>query len=178
MMDWELLLVFFLIDAWNQTPDFLFIEKKSFGNPWGPPAFTQLPHRINYSFVLDLCCAKPHGVKAIMAIKNLIKLCCCDSVQTKDLLCVWISTRIDAVIRNYGQFANESVQTTLLSESNKRVDSWVERIQNLDTEPLFIFHLYVVSLGLQTVCVYGHLYNTFESTNLQHGTECRFTAIN
>lgn len=79
-------------------------------------------------------------------------------------VCVWISTRIDSVIRNYGRRANESVQTTLLGESNKRVDSWVEWIQNLDKWPLF--HLVFFMLPLFD-CVYGRLCNTFQCTGLQ-----------
>lgn len=51
-------------------------------------------------------------------MQNLIKHSCCDLVQTKDVLCVDIN-KDDAVIRNYGRFANESVQTSLFSELNK-----------------------------------------------------------
>lgn len=139
MMDWELLLIFsprcmkpktWLPFHWRKL--------------WKPPRasnlykLSKLSYRISYSLVQALeFCAKPHWVKAIRSMQNLIKQSCCDLVQTKDVLCVDIN-KDDAVIRNYGRFANESVQTSLFSELNKWVDSRIGiNIYNLDKLPLF-----------------------------------------
>lgn len=99
------------------------------------------PSSSPYSLRLNLTELKQSG-----PCKTWLSNAAVTAVQTKDVLCVDINED-DAVIRNYGRFASESVQTTLSSELNKRVDSRVEWIKSLYKMPFFpLFFPYCVSL--------------------------------